>query len=132
VDVNAPFPARVLRLNWDLDRLGRSIEVRYLDSGVIAWFCHLDAVSDRVKEGAMLGSGDVIAVTGNTGKTSRAGLLYRTFRSKDEGEPEPISPLDIHEKVRAELPAADRVNFVAIRAKVEQLFALVDAAPPSP
>jgi Peptidase family M23 len=126
-----PFPARVMRLNWDQDNLGRSIEVRYLDSSKLAWFCHLDTISDQVKEGAILGSGTSFATVGQTGKATRPLLLYRTFAPSEAGEPKAISPYEVHGKENVTLAAADRVAFVAVMAKIDKLFALVEPAAPA-
>ena len=125
-----PFPARVLRLNWDQEKLGRSVEVRYMDSGVVAWFCHLEAISDIVQEGAIISSDSVFASTGATGDTANPGLLYRTFRQPEGETAQPINPLEVHEKQKYQLPSADRVQFLALRTKVEQLLEKV-ALPPA-
>lgn len=130
--VMMPFPARVLRLNWDQDNLGRSIEVRYLDSGNVAWFAHLETVGEKVKEGAIIGSGSFFAATGATGKTTRPCLLYRTFKAAEGAEPTPVSPLEVHKTEAQTLPAADRVAFVAVNAKIGQLFGLVTVPAASP
>jgi murein DD-endopeptidase MepM/ murein hydrolase activator NlpD len=122
-----PFAGRVLRLNWDMNALGRSVEVKYGESGAVAWFAYLDSVSDRASEGALLGAGEVIGRIGATGKAPRSGLLYRAFREADGEKREPISPLELHERKRPELPAADRVAFIAAKARLAQLFEMVEA-----
>jgi len=124
-----PFPARILRLNWDQENLGRCIEARYLLVGFIAQFCNLEAISDKAAEGAMIDAGTQVATTGDSGKTSVPRLLYRTFRSAEEGDLKPVSPFEVHGKDKKQLPAAERVNFLAVRAKVEKLFEKITVPP---
>jgi len=120
-----PFPARVLRLNWDLENLGRSIEVRYLDSGVVAQFCHLETISDKVQEGALLTSGSAVATTGDTGNTLLPRLLYRTQRVGPDDERTPVSPFEVHGRQTNELPVADHAAFFAAVKRIEKLFSQI-------
>lgn len=122
-----PYPARTLRLNWDVDNLGRSVEVRYLDSGVIAQFCHLTTISDQVKEGGIIGSGTKFARVGNTGGNARVRFVYRTFRAGDDGVNEPIDPIEHHGREPYQLAAADRASFLVATAKVEKIFSKITA-----
>ncbi len=125
--VTMPFPGRVLRTNWDMPALGRSVEVRYLDSDAVAWFAHLDAVAEKAHEGELLSTGDPVGEAGESGRAPRPGFLYRTFHQEGDGPLRPFPPLDLHETKRLELPPAERLNFIAIRDKIEKLLASVDA-----
>jgi len=121
-----PFPARVLRLNWDLENLGRSIEVRYLGDDALAWFCYLENVGEKVEPGAMINAGDPFATIGVNKQTAQPGLLYRTFRQAGDAEPREISPLDLHQTEPVQLPKEDQVVFISIRAQVKELLAAVE------
>ncbi len=129
-----PFPGRVLRLNWDPEHLGRSVEVRYLDSGVIAQFGHLETISDRVQEDVLISSGEVIATSGRTGNVSSPRLLYRTQRPGENDERTPVNPFELHGRQVSELPRAEFAAFRAAVARIEALFKQVELPeiPPVP
>jgi murein DD-endopeptidase MepM/ murein hydrolase activator NlpD len=126
-NVILPFAGRVLRVNWDMPALGRSVEVRYSENDALAWFAHLDMLGEKTAEGATLAAGDIVGLAGDTGRAKGTGFLYRTFRQSGDAPPQAVSPLELHESNRAEIPAAERVNFIAVRDKLERLFARVDA-----
>lgn len=121
-----PFPARIVRLNWDMENLGRSIEVRYLADDALAWFCFLEDVGEKVEPGEMINAGDPFATIGIDKQTSQPGLLYRTFRQTGDEEPKEISPLDLHQTEQAQLPKEDQVVFISIRAQVKELLAAIE------
>ncbi|MDP8221907.1 MAG: M23 family metallopeptidase [Candidatus Lernaella stagnicola] len=123
--VSMPYPARVIRRNWDMANLGRCVEARYLDSGYTAWFCHLDTLGEGTSDGAIIGSGNAFATVGATGKTRGPALLYRVFKPQEGDDPQPASVYELHGKEEIKLVAADRVAFVAVVSRVDQLFELV-------
>jgi len=125
--VIAPFPARVTRLNWEMDKLGRSVEIRYLDSGAFGQFCNLENISDKLKEGSLLTTGMLIGTSGSSGQTTYSRLLYRVEKESESGERIAVDPYEIHGRKAHELPAADRVNFLVAFAKVVKLFGEIAA-----
>ena len=66
-EIQAPRAGVVTRMNWKLRGNGNCLELRF-DDGTLAKFLHLSAI--RVKRGARVRPGQVIALTGNTGRST--------------------------------------------------------------
>jgi murein DD-endopeptidase len=98
-EVYAPRPGVVTRIDWKLKGNGRCLEVRY-DDGTIAKFLHLSET--RVRPGARLRAGQVIALTGNTGRSTAPHLHYQLSRG-----PRTLDPVDYHGATRRRLAGAD-------------------------
>jgi murein DD-endopeptidase MepM/ murein hydrolase activator NlpD len=105
--VTAPRAGTVTRANWNWSGNGNCIEIRY-DDGVLAKFLHLS--ENRVKAGNRVQVGQVIALTGNTGRSTAPHLHYQLDRGTKT-----LDPLDYHGTVRRALDA-DQV--VAMRRDV--------------
>lgn len=75
--VVAPRAGKVTQVNWNHAANGNCVEVRYTD-GVVAKFLHLN--EDKVKAGESVSAGQVIGLTGNTGRSTGPHLHYQLER----------------------------------------------------
>ncbi len=86
VPVGTPVPAamggEIVRV-WNSDRGGLSVKVKY-DDGTIAGFAHL---SEQPIQDGRFNPGDVIAVTGNTGRSTGPHLHYTLTRDGKKVDP---------------------------------------------
>lgn len=97
--VHAPRPGVVTRVDWKLRGNGHCLEVRY-DDGTMAKFLHLS--STKVRPGARVAAGQVIALTGNTGRSTAPHLHYQLNRGQRT-----VDPVDYHGASRRRLAQAD-------------------------
>ncbi|MCB9761497.1 MAG: peptidoglycan DD-metalloendopeptidase family protein [Alphaproteobacteria bacterium] len=102
-DVVSPKAGTVTRVNWNWKANGNCVEVRYAD-GTLAKFLHLDKVS--VTEGQHVTSGQLLAKSGNTGRSTAPHLHYQLDRGSKN-----IDPLDYHDTIRRKLPASAMDDF---------------------
>ncbi|HYB99523.1 MAG TPA: M23 family metallopeptidase [Candidatus Limnocylindrales bacterium] len=94
-EVRSPRAGTVTRVNWNWNANGNCIEVRF-DDGVLAKFLHLS--ENRVQQGDKVSAGQVIALTGNTGRSTAPHLHYQL----DRGE-KTLDPLQYHGTERRSL-----------------------------
>jgi len=87
-EVKVPRAGKVTRVNWNWTANGNCIEVLFED-GVLAKFLHLS--ENRVTEGQRVSAGQVIALTGNTGRSTAPHLHYQLDRGDTT-----LDPLDYH------------------------------------
>lgn len=95
-DVVAPKAGTVTRVNWNHKYNGNCIEVRYPD-GTTARFLHLDAL--QVREGQYVQAGQVLAASGNTGRSTAPHLHYEMDKAGKV-----LDPVDYHGTLRRHLP----------------------------
>jgi murein DD-endopeptidase len=105
-EVLATSSGVVTRSNWNWKYNGNCIEIRH-DDGVLAKYLHLS--ENRVKPGDRVRPGDVIALSGNTGRSTGPHLHYQLNRGKKV-----VDPIDYHGTMRRELPDADREAFADV------------------
>jgi murein DD-endopeptidase MepM/ murein hydrolase activator NlpD len=106
-EVLAPWDATVARVNWNLRYNGNSIELT--SKGRKLRYLHLSKIGDGVKPGAKLKAGQVIGLSGNTGRSFAPHLHYEIVG----GNGRTLDPLDVHEVSRRSVPAPDREAFEA-------------------
>lgn len=108
----APKAATVTRVNWNWTNNGNCLELRYAD-GTLAKFLHLDRVD--VEAGQHVKSGQIVAGSGNTGKSTAPHLHYQLDRGGKA-----VDPLDYHSTLRRTL--ADTDAFATVRAAADALI----------
>lgn len=116
-EVRAPWAATVVRKNWNYRFNGGSLELQD-DRGRRIIFLHLDSVERSLKPGTRVSKGQVIARSGNTGRSTAPHLHYQVMSPSGKV----LDPFDLHETWRASLPAADAAAF---RERVAALDALL-------
>ncbi|MCB9742971.1 MAG: M23 family metallopeptidase [Alphaproteobacteria bacterium] len=112
--VVSPKAGTVTRVNWNWSANGNCVEVRYAD-GTLAKFLHLDTV--KVQAGQHVSSGQVLADSGNTGRSTAPHLHYQL----DKGN-KVIDPLDFHDTIRRKLPASAMQDFNREVARLDALL----------
>jgi murein DD-endopeptidase len=115
-EVKAPRPGTISRINWKLRGNGNCLEMRF-DDGTVAKFLHLSAI--KARRGARVRAGEVIALTGNTGRSTAPHLHYQLERG-----PRTVDPVDYHGILQRRLPPAEVASLQA------QMQALTQACGP--
>lgn len=109
-EVMSPRAGVVTRSNWNWGANGNCIEIRFED-GVLAKFLHLN--ENRVDVGDRVSAGQVIALSGNTGRSTAPHLHYQL----DQGE-KVLDPIDYHGSLRRQL---DEAQIAALRRDVADI-----------
>jgi len=94
--IYTPRAGTVTRVNWNWAGNGNCAEVRYSD-GSVAKFLHLSEL--KVTAGANVQPGQVIALTGNTGRSTAPHLHYQVERAGKI-----VDPVEYHGTERRNLP----------------------------
>jgi hypothetical protein len=115
-EVKAPRAGTISRINWKLRGNGNCLEMRF-DDGTVAKFLHLSAI--KARRGARVRPGEVIALTGNTGRSTAPHLHYQLERG-----PRTVDPVDYHGTLRRRLSPTETASLKA------QVAALAQACGP--
>lgn len=107
--VVAARAGRVTRTNWRKAVNGGCLEL-HLEDGTVAKYLHLDRV--EVAPGARVRPGQIVARTGNTGRSTAPHLHYQLERGGRV-----LDPIRYHGTLRRRLPAAARRAFAASMAQ---------------
>jgi len=110
----APKAATVTRVNWNWANNGNCVELRFAD-GTMAKFLHLDKVD--VQAGQHVKSGQILARSGNTGKSTAPHLHYELDRAGKT-----VDPLDYHDTMRRQMPVGSTDGFGQTRNKADALI----------
>ncbi|WP_090491467.1 peptidoglycan DD-metalloendopeptidase family protein [Myxococcus virescens] len=120
--IKAPFNGVVKRKNWNFSSNGNCIElVESGGKGRRALFLHLDEVDKSVKPGTRFSVGQVIAKSGNTGRSFAPHLHYQLMTQDDRV----LDPYDQHKTYRRSLAAQHRSGF---EAEVRRMDGLLSAS----
>jgi murein DD-endopeptidase len=103
--IRSPHTGTVSRVNWNWAGNGNCVEVQFSD-GVTAKFLHLSEL--KVTAGAHIQPGQVIALTGNTGRSTAPHLHYQLERGS-----ETLDPVDYHGTERRQLGSDIMPAFLA-------------------
>ncbi len=118
--VRTPMAATVLRKNWNVRSNGYCIDLLFEDSGLHGLFLHLsDVYDDVVIPGRSIEAGTVIALSGNTGKTTNPHLHYALRRGKKNY----LDPFRQNETTRHRIAASDMPAFESTKAEFAHLMA---------
>jgi len=101
--VTSPKAGTVTRVNWNTRPNGNCIEVRFTD-GTKAKFLHLEET--KVRTNQHVSAGELIALSGNTGRSTAPHLHYQLDRGNRN-----LDPLKYHGTHRRELSAASLQGF---------------------
>ncbi|CAM3279721.1 peptidoglycan DD-metalloendopeptidase family protein [Corallococcus sp. ZKHCc1 1396] len=117
--VRAPFAGVVKRKNWNFGSNGNCIElVESGGKGRRALFLHLAELPRSVQPGMRVSAGQVLAQSGNTGRSFAPHLHYQLML----GENRVLDPFDQHKTFRASLTATQKGAF---EAEVQRLDGLL-------
>jgi murein DD-endopeptidase MepM/ murein hydrolase activator NlpD len=112
----------VTRSNWSFAGNGNCLEIRFTD-GVLAKYLHLE--KNLVQPGDRVTRGQVIAHSGNTGRSTAPHLHYQL----DKG-PKNLDPVDYHGTVRRQLNPEVMPLFQAEMNRLDALMAQAVASAP--
>ena len=113
-NVLSPKAATVTRVNWNWANNGNCVELRYAD-GTTAKFLHLEKVD--VDAGQHVKSGQIVASSGNTGKSTAPHLHYQLDRGGKT-----LDPLEYHDTVRRTMPEGSLAAFASARNAADALI----------
>jgi murein DD-endopeptidase len=98
--VTSPFNGTVKRKNWATRRNGNCLEIVDAKSGMSVYFLHLSSFAKGVHAGAAVKKGQLLARSGNTGRSSAPHLHYQLERPDGRT----VDPLRVHRSERRKLP----------------------------
>jgi murein DD-endopeptidase len=113
--VLAPFDGVVERRNWNFSVNGNCLELRDPATGRRAIFLHLDVVPKEMSGGRRVRRGEVIAASGNSGRSFAPHLHYQL----EDAAGRVLDPFDVHRTERRALSAGDRAGFDAAKARLD-------------
>ncbi len=114
-EVHAPRAGKVTRVNWNHAANGNCVELQFSD-GATAKFLHLN--ENNVTEGQTVTAGQIIAKSGNTGRSTGPHLHYQIEKGGKV-----VDPIDYHGTLRRKLPPELMTDFSA---RVAELSAQLD------
>jgi len=108
--VKAPFDAVVARRNWNFRSNGNCLEMRERGGeGRTVYFLHLSEVSAGLGAGDRVSKGQVVARSGNTGRSFAPHLHYQLMSRAGRV----LDPFTSHRTTRRALPEGHRAAFDA-------------------
>jgi len=120
--VKAPFTGVVKRKNWNFSSNGNCIELEELGGKRRrALFLHLAELPRDLKPGTRFSAGQVIAASGNSGRSFAPHLHYQLMTQDDRV----LDPFDSHRTFRRSLPEGQRG---ALEAEIRRLDSLLNPA----
>ncbi|MBL8922272.1 MAG: M23 family metallopeptidase [Myxococcaceae bacterium] len=116
--VRATFDGVIARKNWNFRGNGNSLEIEESGGqGRTALFLHLSEIPRSVQPGDKVKRGQVLAKSGNTGRSFAPHLHYQLMKGATV-----VDPFESHKTRRDTLPPADRADFDAQVAKLKALM----------
>lgn len=112
--VVSPFDGVVTRSNWNWTSNGNCVEVKYKD-GAVAKFLHLS--ENRAEVGSTVKAGDVIALSGNTGRSTAPHLHYQIEQGSKVQD-----PLAYHGAVRRRVDGQSLSNLMSETSRLDTVF----------
>ncbi|HYH99771.1 M23 family metallopeptidase [Hyalangium sp.] len=117
--VKAPFTGVVKRKNWNFSSNGNCLELEELGGKRRrALFLHLSELPKSLKPGARFSAGQVIAQSGNSGRSFAPHLHYQLMTQDDRV----VDPFDSHRTFRRTLSAEQRT---ALEAEIRRMDSLL-------
>lgn len=122
--VKATFDGVIRRRNWNFRGNGNSLEVVEVGGrGRKAMYLHLKEIPADMKVGSRVQRGQIIAQSGNTGRSFAPHLHYQLM----QGDSKVLDPFTQHETFRASLPGAQKPSFETEVRRLESLMSGVVA-----
>jgi murein DD-endopeptidase len=123
--VKMPFDARLVRKNWRFRGNGNCLEFRDSKNRRII-FLHLDELPKDLVVGKTYRAGEVVARSGNTGRSTAPHLHYQLENAAGKV----LDPFEVHETYRAQLDASLIPAFEAAKARYDRMLEPDKAPPP--
>lgn len=115
--VTMPWAGVVKRKNWNMRVNGGSLEVEDAKGRKIV-FLHLDSVEKALVPGSRVRKGQLVAHSGNTGRSTAPHLHYQVTAANGKV----LDPFDLHDTWRLALPPSDLADFRVRVAELDQLL----------
>ncbi len=124
--VKMPFDATLTRKNWKSRGNGNCLEFKDRQGRRVI-FLHLDELPQDLKVGKLYRTGEVVARSGNTGRSFAPHLHYQLETAKGKV----LDPFKEHETFRRTLPDGEKARFTATVQRYDELLSK-DTAPQTP
>jgi murein DD-endopeptidase MepM/ murein hydrolase activator NlpD len=122
--VKAPFDGVITRKNWNWRSNGNSLELAESGGkGRKAFFLHLSELPKTIKVGDRVKAGEVLADSGNTGRSFAPHLHYQVMAAGGRV----LDPLETHDTYRRALDAAEKAGLEAEMRRLDGLLGTVVA-----
>ena len=112
----APFAGKVVRKNWSRRRNGTCLQIVDRSGRTTAYFLHLSRIKRGLGPGARVKRGQLLAWSGNTGRSSAPHLHYQLERNERV-----IDPFRFHATWRKSLSAKERAKALTRLARLGEL-----------
>ncbi len=112
--VVAPFDGTITRKNWSFRGNGNCLEMNG-PGGLTAMFLHLEGVEAGINPGTRVKKGQVVARSGNTGRSTAPHLHYQLMRGGKV-----LDPFDVQPWTRLGLSTAELPAFQGTRADLDR------------
>ena len=117
--VYAPFSGTIARQNWNWRANGNCIQIKVDGQNLYVIFLHLN--ENLVKTGQHVNKGDLVAKSGNTGKTTAPNLHYQLEKEMGSVQ-KPVDPMRYHKLYHRKLEGAQLEAFKAEAARLDSLM----------
>ncbi|MFW5879059.1 MAG: M23 family metallopeptidase, partial [Myxococcota bacterium] len=118
----APFDGRVMRRNWSTRYNGNCLHIRG-DNGLIVYFLHLESFAEGMEPGRRVRKGELIGLSGNTGRSYAPHLHYELRNSAGRV----LDPFEVQESYRESVPVDQKPAFDAHVARLGSILEPVEA-----
>jgi murein DD-endopeptidase MepM/ murein hydrolase activator NlpD len=122
-EIRSPWDGTVERTNWNWRNNGNCVELQ-TGKGKVR-FLHMSEIKDGIGPGSRLKAGDVVGLTGNTGRSFAPHLHYELV----DGAGRVLDPLKVHKTSRRSLEPGELPRFQAERDRLLAQMAMLDVAP---
>ena len=116
--VKMPFDATLTRKNWKTRGNGNCLEFKDKRGRRIV-FLHLDELPKDLKVGKLYRMGEVVARSGNTGRSTAPHLHYQLETARGKL----LDPFEEHETYRRQIPESERARFAATIQHYDEILA---------
>ena len=116
--VKTPFDATVVRRNWNFGYNGNCLELAEAKTGRRIIFLHLEAVPKELQPGRAVKKGEVIATSGNSGRSTAPHLHYQL----ESADGRVLDPFAVSPTRRVTLEGGQKAAFEAEKAKLEPML----------
>lgn len=122
--IKATFDGVITRRNWNFRSNGNCLEITEENTGRKALYLHLDVLPAAMQVGAPVRKGDIIAASGNSGRSFAPHLHYQLMSPE-----KPLDPFKIHRTHRIQLNDSERAALKAEIERVSKMWTQLAAAP---
>ena len=116
--VSSPFDGQVIRRNWHFGVNGNCLEIVDAKTGRHAIFLHLEAVPKEMQAGRKVKKGEVVARSGNSGRSTAPHLHYQL----EAPDGRVLDPFAVLPTKKVPLEGSAKAAFEAERSRLDPLL----------